>query len=149
MQAIERFDYDLWTTNENGKTRYWAKVKRTKQVTEISKEVMLYLHSEEMRICRNMQKVTQNGGDLSLDALMENENSPLQFDDARDYAEDVMTAMMEDAFIKGLTPRQKDFYLSCIKGGMGVREYARSNHLAYMTVVHLLEVIRKKIKFYI
>ena len=34
MYKSKEFDYDLWTTTENGTKHYWARVKATGEVTE-------------------------------------------------------------------------------------------------------------------
>ena len=54
MLKVKDFDYDLWTTVEDGVKHYWAKVRETGEITEISHEVMVYLRSEEKRIYREI-----------------------------------------------------------------------------------------------
>ena len=39
MYKSKEFDYDLWTTQEGGTKHYWARVKATGEVAEISIEV--------------------------------------------------------------------------------------------------------------
>ena len=50
MLKVKDFDYDLWTTVEDGVKHYWANVRETGEITEISHEVMVYLRSEEKRM---------------------------------------------------------------------------------------------------
>ena len=42
MYKSKEFDYDLWTTQEGGTKHYWARVKATGEVAEISIEVMRF-----------------------------------------------------------------------------------------------------------
>lgn len=69
MKTLKEFDYDLWTTNEDGKKRYFARVKKTGEVTEISLEVRRYLMSLEKQMRREeMQKGF--GTIMSMDAMI-------------------------------------------------------------------------------
>ena len=67
MLKVKDFDYDLWTTVEDGVKHYWAKVRETGEITEISHEVMVYLRSEEKRIYREIVMTRNEGTILSLD----------------------------------------------------------------------------------
>ena len=49
MYKSKEFDYDLWTTQEGGTKHYWARVKATGEVAEISIEVMRFLRAEDTR----------------------------------------------------------------------------------------------------
>lgn len=52
MKTLKDFDYDLWTVEESGRKRYFARVKATKEETEISLEVMRRLLSQEKQMRR-------------------------------------------------------------------------------------------------
>lgn len=43
MKALKEFDYNLWTTEENGVKKYFVGVKATGEVTEVDAEVMKVL----------------------------------------------------------------------------------------------------------
>ena len=43
MKTLKEFDYDLWAIEENGRKRYFARIKATGEETEVSLEVMRLL----------------------------------------------------------------------------------------------------------
>ena len=47
MKIIREFDYDLWAINDNGRKRFYVRVKETGEEAEVSQEVMRYLMSQE------------------------------------------------------------------------------------------------------
>ena len=49
MKALKDFDYNLWTTGENGVKKYFVGIKATGEVTEVDAEVMKLLrkHANE------------------------------------------------------------------------------------------------------
>ena len=73
MYKSKEFDYDLWTTQEGGIKRYWARVKATGEVAEISIEIMRCLRTEEKRIYREIETSQQRGSMLSLEFLYDEE----------------------------------------------------------------------------
>lgn len=51
MKALKEFDYNLWTTEENGVKKYFVGVKATGEVTEVDLSVYLNclpLHEAEL-----------------------------------------------------------------------------------------------------
>ena len=60
MKALKEFDYNLWTTEENGVKKYFVGVKATGEVTEVDAEVMKVLRrgtsmSSLMRMPKRLQ----------------------------------------------------------------------------------------------
>ena len=43
MKALKEFDYNLWTTEEDGGKKYFVGVKATGEVTEMSGTLQLYI----------------------------------------------------------------------------------------------------------
>ena len=53
MKTLKEFDYDLWAIEENGRKRYFARIKATGEETEVSLEVMrLLLRQEKPGVCK-------------------------------------------------------------------------------------------------
>ena len=52
MKTLKEFDYDLWAIEENGRKRYFARIKATGEETEVSLEVMRLLLSQEKQMLR-------------------------------------------------------------------------------------------------
>ena len=47
MKTLKEFDYDLWAIEENGRKRYFARIKATGEETEVSLEVMRLLLNQD------------------------------------------------------------------------------------------------------
>ena len=56
MKALKEFDYNLWTTEENGVKKYFVGVKATGEVTEVDAEVMKVLRNEEKKMRRHIEE---------------------------------------------------------------------------------------------
>ena len=69
MKTLKEFDYDLWAIEENGRKRYFARIKATGEETEVSLEVMRLLLSQEKQMRREYAKQQTIGPILSLDAI--------------------------------------------------------------------------------
>ncbi|MBD9115663.1 MAG: hypothetical protein EGQ10_00535, partial [Clostridiales bacterium] len=69
MKTLKEFDYDLWAIEENGRKRYFARIKATGEETEVSLEVMRLLLRQEKQIRREYAKQQTIGPVLSLDAI--------------------------------------------------------------------------------
>ena len=50
MKALREFDYDLWAIVDNGKKRYFARVKATGEETEISLSRMPSKEQSQYRV---------------------------------------------------------------------------------------------------
>ena len=75
MKALKEFDYNLWTTEENGVKKYFVGVKATGEVTEVDAEVMKVLRNEEKKMRRHIEEEGELGAPLSLDSAVGDENN--------------------------------------------------------------------------
>ncbi len=147
MYKSKEFDYDLWTTTENGTKHYWAKVKSTGEVTEVSHEVMRFLRAEEKKVYREITAIKNHGSTLSLDTP-QGEDKESWFEDRHAGVSEMETALFEEEFRKLLTPVQLEIFEQCLVGNIGLREYARLKGIKHATVVRSVRAIRKKFKKY-
>ena len=147
MYKSKEFDYDLWTTTENGAKHYWARVKATGEVTEVSHEVMKFLRAEEKRVYREITAIKKHGSPLSLD-VPTGEEKESWFEDHGFGASEMETTLFEEEFRKMLTPYQLEIFEECLLGNCGVREFALSKSLDPTTVSEAIKAIRKKFKKY-
>lgn len=90
MKALKEFDYNLWTTEENGVKKYFVGVKATGEVTEVDAEVMKVLRNEEKKMRRHIEE-GELGAPLSLDSAVGDENNSTWMTDTYNLAEDVQT----------------------------------------------------------
>ena len=104
MKALKEFDYNLWTTEENGVKKYFVGVKATGEVTEVDAEVMKVLRNEEKKMRRHIEEEGELGAPLSLDSAVGDENNSTWMTDTYNLAEDVQTEIMEVNFIRSLSP---------------------------------------------
>lgn len=74
MKTLKEFDYDLWAIEENGKKRYFARVKATGEEAEITIEVMRLLLSQEKQMRREYARQQIEGTILSLNAICDSGN---------------------------------------------------------------------------
>ena len=147
MLKVKDFDYDLWTTVEDGVKHYWAKVRETGEITEISHEVMVYLRSEEKRIYREIETTRNEGTILSLDIPHDDEKESW-FEDHGASKSHMETAVEEKEFIKTLTKKQLEIYNECMLGDCGVREFAERKKVDPTTISEAMETIRRKFTKY-
>ena len=145
MYKSTEFDYDLWTTNTDGTKRYWARVKATGEVTEISHEVMCFLRSEEKKLYREITAIKKNGSPLSLD-VTSGEEKESWFEDHGSGVSEMETELNKEDFRKLLTGRQREIFDYCLIGGNSVRKFAREKGLDHKTVLEAVDVIKEKAK---
>lgn len=110
MKALKDFDYNLWTTEENGVKKYFVGIKATGEVTEVDAEVMKLLRNEEKKMRRHIEEEIELGTPLSLDSAAGDESNSTWLTDAYDLGEEVQTEIMEETFIFSLSPLQKEVY---------------------------------------
>lgn len=144
MKTPKGYDYDLWTTVENGEKKYWVRVKKTGDVSEVSQEIMRFLRSEEKSIRRMKEPSKDRESDLSLDAIYDDDCSDSWLIDAKNVADVVMARLLAEELIQSLPDRQIDVYFSCMIDGMSIREYCRQRHLSFGAAISAVEAIRKK-----
>ena len=144
MKTPKEYDYDLWTTVENGVKTYWVRVKKTGDVTEVSQEVMRFLRSEEKNVRRMKKLPRDREGDLSLDAIYDDECGESWMVDTINVADEVMVHLLTEELIRNLPGRQIDIYLNCMVEGMSIREYCRQCHLSFGAAMSAVKTIREK-----
>ena len=151
MKTLKEFDYDLWAIEENGKKRYFARVKATGEETEISIEVMRLLLSQEKQMRREYARQKNDGTILSLDAICDSgdkNEASWMVDKGMDIESEVLMAAVEDEFSQLLTPHQSEVFKNCMIARRPVREYAREHGISHVSLLETIEAIRKKYKKY-
>lgn len=148
------FDYDLWTT-EDGKCM--VRVKATGETTEVDREVMKTLRSEEKKLRRSYDTSGSSDGEdfeekqsspvLSLDAIPEDDvKSSAWLADPHDFEEDVIMSLTIENFKVTLTQNQKDVFICCMMNGESYVEYAQRNGVRSQSVQETVRYIKKKAK---
>lgn len=145
MYKNKKFDYDLWTTNDDGVKRYWVRIRATQEVVEVNLKTLRFLRTEEKKIYRAIEEARNNAGTvLSYEIFEDEEVSGEWLIDEKDLETQVLMQSEIDAVVKTLTPKQFWVYKNCILEGMELREFARKNNLSYSTVKDIRDAIRKK-----
>lgn len=145
MYKNKKFDYDLWTTNDDGVKRYWVRIRATQEVVEVDLKTLRFLRAEEKKIYRAIEEARNNAGTvLSYEVFEDEEISGEWLIDEKDLETQVLMQSEIDAVVKTLTPKQFWVYKNCILEGMELREFARKNNLSYSTVKDIRDAIRKK-----
>ena len=145
MFTVKGFDYDLWTTQEGGTKRYWARVKATGEVTEISIEVMRYLRAEEKRIFREIEASQKRGPMLSLEFHYDEEQEGW-FTDYGIGASEIENSLTEESFRQLLTPMQLSVFDECLINGKSQVAFAAEHGVTKQSVFDTITLIRKKAK---
>lgn len=145
MYKSKEFDYDLWTTQEGGIKRYWARVKATGEVAEISIEIMRCLRTEEKRIYREIETSQQRGSMLSLEFLYDEEKEGW-LSDCGIGASEMENTLTEEAFRQLLTPAQLSVFDECLIRGESQKAYAAAHGVTFQMVNKHIHAIRKKAK---
>lgn len=145
MYKSKEFDYDLWTTQEGGTKHYWARVKATGEVAEISIEVMRCLRAEEKRIYREIEASQKRGSTLSLDVIHDEEKESW-FSDNGFGASEMEKALTEEAFRQLLTPAQLSVFNECLIEGKSRTAYAAIHSVSVPMVSKHIQAIREKAK---
>ena len=117
MKTLKEFDYDLWAIEENGRKRYFARIKATGEETEVSLEVMRLLLRQEKQMRREYAKQQTIGPVPSL-----------------------------DAFCKTLTDSRRSIFLECLNEGKSQSAYAAEHGMTRQSVHDAIALIRKKSK---
>ncbi len=145
MHTHKDFDYDLWKTKENNTVHYWARVKRTGEVTEVNKEVYDFLSSENNKIGYE-QRVAEHP--LSLSECTDEGNNLCWLADPYRMEEALEVKELVRDFLKTLTDKQRDLFTECVINGKSQAEYANEHHLFFTTVNQRLMAIRKKFEIF-
>lgn len=145
MYKNKKFDYDLWTTNDDGVKRYWVRIRATQEVVEVDLKTLRFLRSEEKKIYRAIEEARNNAGTvLSYEVFEDEEISGEWLIDEKNLETQVLMKSEIDDVVKTLTPKQFLVYKNCILEGIELREFARKNNLSYSTVKDIRDAIRKK-----
>ena len=145
MPKVKEFDYDLWTTVEDGEKHYWAKVRSTGEITEISHEVIKYLRAEEKKVYREIESNRNNESVLSLDIPHDDEKESW-FEDHGIGMSEMETPPIEEEFRKTLTPLQLEVYEKCMLEGCEINEYAIMRNIDRYKIESAVRSIRRKFK---
>lgn len=151
MKTLKEFDYDLWAIEENGRKRYFARIKATGEETEVSLEVMRLLLRQEKQMRREYKKRQNIGTLLSLDAICNRgdmNESVWLMDTRQSIDSDLLTAELVDAFCKTLTDNQRSIFWDCLVEGKSQSAYAAEHAISVPTVNKQIRAIRKKAKIY-
>lgn len=148
MKTHSKFDYDLWTTVENGVKKYWSRVKSTGEETEVSKEIFRFMNNEDKKIRREITDTIEAAGTIySLDAPGENGLTlydiiadPLNLDESN-----IQHTLLEH-FKKTLPDSQRNFFVEVIEHGQTIQEYAVVHNVSGSAVYKVYDKIKKKLK---
>lgn len=141
---IRDFEYDLWTTNDDGTKKYWVRIRLTGEMTEVSHELMKVLRGEEKRLYRQIES---GNTELSLDSPCDEERESW-YEDHLQGGQYMTLDLEEKEFRTCLTPKQLDIYISCIQGEQTAASYAKNHGVSKQSIFDSITAIRKKAKKY-
>ena len=150
MKTLKEFDYDLWAIEENGRKRYFARIKATGEEAEVSLEVMRLLLRQEKQMRREYAKQQTIGPVLSLDAIRDG-GSMVHLENRWYYTDidsEVLTAELTDTFCKTLTDSQRSIFRECLIEGKSQTAYAAEHGISVPMVNKQIRAIRGKAKIY-
>ena len=151
MKTLKEFDYDLWAIEDNGRKRYFARIKATGEEMEVSLEVMRLLLSQEKQMRREYAKQKNIGTILSLDAICDNGNmdeAAWLLDTQQGVDSGILWADLKDGFCKTLTDNQRSVFNECLIKGKSQSKYAAEHGISGPTVNKQIRAIREKAKIY-
>ena len=151
MKTLREFDYDLWAIVDNGKKRYFARVKATGEETEITLDVMRLLLSQEKQMRREYAKRKTVGTVLSLEAICDEEDvgeASWLIDAEQKIETDILLEDLKDDFCKTLTDNQLSIFNECLINGKSQVAYAAEHGVTKQSVFDTILLIRKKAKKY-
>jgi hypothetical protein len=151
MKTLKEFDYDLWAIEENGRKRYFARIKATGEETEVSLEVMRLLLRQEKQMRREYAKQQTIGPVLSLDAIRDGgsmDEAAWLLDVRQRIDSEVLTAELTDTFCKTLTDSQRSIFTECLIEGKSQTAYAAEHGISVPMVNKQIRAIRGKAKIY-
>ncbi|OKZ73056.1 MAG: hypothetical protein BHV93_02485 [Clostridiales bacterium 52_15] len=146
---IQKFKGDA--IEENGRKRYFARIKATGEETEVSLEVMRLLLRQEKQMRREYAKQQAIGPVLSLDAIRDGgsmDESAWLLDMRQRIDSEVLTAELTDAFCKTLTDSQRSIFRECLIEGKSQTAYAAEHGISVPMVNKQIRAIRGKAKIY-
>lgn len=148
----EDFDYDLWTTEAG---LCMVRIKRTGEVCEVDRDTFRLLRAEEKRLRRSKagtvvpEHPSERSALLSTDYISLVSSDDMQtawLIDPMNMEDSLATQMDTNAFIKTLTPYQRDVFEKCLLGTMSFVEYAASHGVSYQAIQNIASKLREKAK---
>ncbi|HHU06770.1 MAG TPA: sigma-70 family RNA polymerase sigma factor [Clostridiaceae bacterium] len=148
MKTLKDFDYDLWAIEENGKKRYFARVKATGEETEIDLNVMRLLLSQEKQMRREYARQQIEGTILNLNAICDscNMDEAAWMADTHHIDSDLLYTDIKTEFCKLLTDSQRSVFIECLIEGKSQTEFALDHRISIPMVNKQIRAIRKKAK---
>ena len=149
MYKNKKFDYDLWTTNDNGIKRYWVRIRATQEVVEVDLETLRFLRTEEKKLNRYRENMLKNNITLhSYDAYDTDYISSVLLWENIDFEEHIISEFLVKNFLDTLTEKQYDVYVCVLKEGEKLTSYAQRKNTTYQNVQNTINGIKKKFKIF-
>lgn len=160
MYKNKKFDYDLWTTNDDGVKRYWVRIRATQEVTEVDLATIRFLRNEEKKIFRKTEITDENA---PIDAFSDSKIGvfypmSLEFDNDNNDGDtawtittiDVETLIIEkeqmERFVSSLTEYQQKVFKAIFQQGESQTDFAKQHNVSSRSVRYVIDSIRKKAK---
>jgi len=148
MKTHSTFDYDLWTTDENGEKKYWTRIKSTGEVSEVSEEIFRYMNSEDKKIRRQVNETIHVSGIVySLDATNEDGLTLLDtISDPYDLEGSYMLHSLLESFKETLPDSQRLLFTEVFENGQTIQGYAIAHGISGSAAYKVNDKINKKLK---
>ena len=161
MYKNNEFEYDLWKTEDG---HYFVRVKSDGKVSEVTREVFLFLRSQEKELYRRqeLRKIVSN--DVNVDqslkqkASIEHPLSLMPMDEdieesaweqsGEDIAELVCMNLMLTEFEQILSEPQFEVYTCILKNRETIQSFADRKGVSKRSVFYVLEKIQEKAKIF-
>lgn len=159
MYKNNEFEYDLWKTEDG---HYFVRVKSDGKVSEVAREVFLFLRSQEKELYRK-QELKKTGTEevaandskkqkaaiehpLSLDPMDENIDESVWEQSGEDLADLVCMKMMLADFAQTLSEIQLKVYTCILVNHETVQSFAGRTGVSNRSVFYVLKKIQEKAK---
>lgn len=148
MKTHSTFDYDLWTTDENGEKKYWTRIKSSGEVTEVSEEIFRYMNSEDKKIRRQINETIDVTGTVySLDAINEDGLTLLDtINDPFNLEDSYMMHSFLGNFKETLPDSQRELFTEVFENGQTIQDYAFAHRISGSAAYKVNVKITKKLK---
>lgn len=160
MYKNKKFDYDLWTTNDDGVKRYWVRIRATQEVTEVDLETIRFLRNIEKsdnRDAKLLKKTEILTDSEKMKAIIlypvhfnsesaGNDDAVPALKDAVDYEKQVLDKLLLREFVSSLTYEQRQVLIGVLLEGNSYSEYAHQNNCTKQKVYRTIKQIKEKAK---
>lgn len=153
------FEYDIYSNNG----QWFVKIKQTGEICQIDKPLLRYLRSEEKKITRSKEPITDMESydyllavksaiahPLSTDCLLEdedgNEIENAYFASSENIEDSFILKELMDEIFNSLTEVQKKVFISVLYFGESVSEYSKRTGVSEQNIYKTIKKIRQKIK---